>query len=138
VWCEEPHHGVQFGVQQDLFGKLVIPLRDASGHLMISGSIADTQIPLPLRTGGHRVIAVAQLRKDIIKKAQDLGSQPGIPPLPAQTGAAGFAISVLNPPWRQRFQGQGGEGTGAFTGTIGVTTVLERPALTLAVKELVQ
>jgi hypothetical protein len=138
VWCEEPHHGVQFGIQENRSGGFFIPVRDASGHLVISGTIANTQIPLPLRTGGRRVVAVAQVRKDIIKKAQDLSAQPGMPALPAQTGAAGFAISVLNPPWRQRFQGQGGEGTGAFTGTIGVTTVLERPALTLAVKELVQ
>jgi len=140
VWCEEPHHGVQFGVQETLLGGLFIPVRDASGHLVISGSVANTQIPLPLRTGGRRVVAVAQLRKDIIKKAQDLSTQPGMPPLPAQTGAAGFAISVLNPPWRQRFQGEGGsgEGPGPFTGTIGVTASLERPELTLAVKELVQ
>ena len=45
-----------------------------------------------MRTGGRRVVAVSQLRKDIIAKAQEL-SGSGTPALPAQTGAAGFAIS---------------------------------------------
>jgi hypothetical protein len=140
VWCEEPHHGVQFGVQQDLFGRLSIPVRDASGHLVISGSVANTTLPLPMRVGGRRVVAAVQLRKDIIKKDHDLSSQPGMPHLPAQTGAAGYAISVLNPPWRQRFQGRGGQqgGTGTFTGSIFITPAVERPELTLAVKELVK
>jgi hypothetical protein len=63
-----------------------------------------------------------------------------MPHLPAQTGAAGYAISVLNPPWRQRFQGQGGQpgGTGTFTGTILIAPAVERPELTLAVKGLVK
>jgi hypothetical protein len=141
VWCEEPHHGVQFGVEETRTGKMFIPVRDASGHLVTSGTISDTQIPLPMRTGGRRVVAVAQLRKDIIKKKQELAAKPGIPPLPAQTGAAGFAISVLNPPWRQRFQGQGGPGstgTGKFVASIAVVGSVERPALQLAIKELVQ
>ncbi|MGZ5633413.1 MAG: hypothetical protein ACXWIP_21470 [Burkholderiales bacterium] len=135
VWCEEPHHGVQFGVEQDKSGRLIIPVRDASGHLVLSADISKTQIALPMRTGGRRVIAVAQLRKDIIKKDQDLSAQ-GLPHLPAQSGAAGFAISVLNPPWRQRFRGAGGRG--AFQGGISVTTAVDRPALTLAVKDLVK
>jgi hypothetical protein len=138
VWCEEPHHGVQFGVEEDGRGRLIIPVRDASGHLVLNPDVTKTQIPLPLRTGGRRVIAVSQLRRDIIKKDQDLSAQ-GMPHLPAQTGAAGFAISVLNPPWRQRFQGSGGPGdTGAFTGTISIAAAAERPALTLAVKELLK
>ena len=142
VWCEEPHHGVQFGVDETASGSLYIPVRDATGHLVTSGTISDTQIPLPMRSSGRRVIAVAQLRKDIIKKEQELAAKPGMPPLPAQTGAAGFAISVLNPPWRQRFEGQGGDpgstGTGKFTATIAVVGSVERPALQLAIKELVQ
>ena len=63
VWCEEPHHGVQFGVEQDKSGRLIIPVRDAAGHLVVSADISTTQIPLPMRTGGHRVIAVANLRQ---------------------------------------------------------------------------
>lgn len=139
VWCEEPHHGVQFGVDEDAQGHNFIPARDASGHLILSADIAQTRIPLPLRTGGRRVISVAQLRKDIIQKDQDLIAH-GLPHLPAQTGAAGFAISVLEPPWRQRFEGNGGSGqaTGPFTGAISIASAVERPALTLAVKDLVK
>jgi hypothetical protein len=138
VWCEEPHHGVQFGVQEDRFGRSFIPVRDASGHPVISGTVAHTRLPVPMRTGGRRVIAIAQLRKDLIKKAQDLAAEPGMPPLPAQTGAAGFAISVLNPPWRQRFQGQGGPGEGPFVSPLVAAAAVERPALTLAMKELIR
>jgi hypothetical protein len=141
VWCEEPHHGVQFGVQETAGGQLFIPVRDATGHLVISGTISDTQIPLPMRTGGRRVIAVGQLRKDIIAKEAALQVKFPTLHLPQQTGAAGFAISVLNPPWRQRFEGQGGDpdntGTGKFDPSITVAAAIERPALQLAVKALV-
>jgi hypothetical protein len=132
VWCEEPHHGVQFGVPENRGGGFFIPVRDASGHLVISGTLSNTQLPVPFRTGGRRVVAVAQLRKDIIKKDQDLSAQPGMPHLPAQTGAAGYAISVLNPPWRQRFQNAGG----TFSGGINITSAVERPELSVAIKSL--
>jgi hypothetical protein len=135
VWCEEPHHGVQFAIEKDAAGKLFIPARDASGHLIVNADVSKTEIPLPMRTGGRRVVAISQLRKDIVAKDQALSAQ-GLPHLPPQTGAAGFAISVLNPPWRQRFQGAGGRG--AFQGGVSVTSVVDRPALTLAVKDLVK
>jgi hypothetical protein len=141
VWCEEPHHGVQFGVQETRNGQIVIPVRDESGHLVTSGSIADTQIPVPMRTSSRRVIAVGQLRKDIIAKDASLHATFPALHLPAQTGAAGYAISVLNPPWRQRFEGQGGNqaggGGGHFVGSIAVAATIEQPSLRLAVKELV-
>ena len=126
-------------------------MRDATGHLVIQRQdthvdlpIADTQIPLPMRKGGNRVVAVGQLRRDIIAKEQALQSKyPGaeLPPLPEQTGAAGFAISVLNPPWRQRFEGQGGSvgrtGTGNFNSSIGITATVESVQLQLAIRSLV-
>lgn len=141
VWCEEPHQGVQFGVQETQNGRLFIPVRNNIGELVTSGTVSDTQIPLPMRQSGRRVIAVAQLRKDIIAKGESLQATfPGLH-LPQQTGAAGFAISVLNPPWRQRFEGQGGDpdatGTGKFTASITVASTVEQPALKLAVRELV-
>ena len=42
VWCEEPHHGVQFGVQVDGGGRIFIPVRDASGHLVLSPATSKT------------------------------------------------------------------------------------------------
>jgi hypothetical protein len=149
VWCEEPHHGVQFGVQKTGRGTLSIPVRDVSGHLVIRRQdthadlpLADTQIPLPMRVGGRRVVAVAQLRKDIIAKQQALQAKyPGaLPQMPAQTGAGGFAISVLSPPWRQRFEGRGGSpgrtGSGKFDASITVAAHIERAELQLAVRSL--
>ena len=132
VWCEEPHHGVQFAVQENPSGGLIIPVRDASGKAVLPSNSSNNQLPVPLRTGGRRVVAVAQLRKDIIKKDQDLSTQPGMPHLPAQTGAAGYAISVLNPPWRQRFQ----NAAGTFSGGINITSAVERPELSVAIKSL--
>jgi hypothetical protein len=157
VWCEEPHHGVQFGVSETTTGRFYIPVRDASGHLVISRHdklsnkdvqlpLADTQILLAMRKGGRRVVAVSQVRKDIVQKEKDLLAKyppatSDLPPLPAQTGAAGFAISVLNPPWRQRFQGQGGNpggtGTGKFDAAFSIAATVERPDLQLAIRKLV-
>ncbi len=152
VWCEEPHHNVQFGVEETASAQLFIPVRNESGHQVISAvpaagttpqslSAADAQIRLPMRTGGRRVIAVSQLRKDILAKEASLQAKYPALLLPKQTGAAGFAISVLNPPWRQRFEEQGGDpnatGTGKFDPAITVAANIDRPALKLAVKELV-
>jgi hypothetical protein len=151
VWCEEPHHGLQFGVQETASGKVFIPVRDASGHLLIRRRDTnanlpreDTEIPVPMRAvGTRRVIAVAQLRRDIIARQNALRAKyppAALPPLPAQTGAAGYAIAVLNPPWRQRFEGQGGSpgrtGTGAFDASIGIAAAVERPELQLAIRRL--
>lgn len=132
VWCEEPHHGVQFAVQENSSGGFIIPVRDASGKAVLPSNSSNNQLPVPFRTGGRRVVAVAQLRKDIIKKDQDLSAQPGMHHLPAQTGAAGYAISVLNPPWRQRFQ----NAAGTFSGGINITSAVERPELSVAIKSL--
>src|ERR1051326_7452415 len=154
VWCEEPHHNVQFGVEETIGGSLFIPVRDATGHLLLEKKDPpnppvllprpDIEIPVPVRTGGKRVVAVGQLRKDVIKKQAALKVKyPGnqIPPLPAQTGAAGYAIAVLNPPWRQRFEGRGGNpgrsGTGAFNAGILVTATVEKPELRLEIRRLV-
>jgi len=134
VWCEEPHHGVQFAVQENGRGGFFIPVRDASGKALLPSNAPANQLPVPFRTGGRRVIAVAQLRKDIIKKDQDLSTHTGAPHLPAQTGAAGYAISVLSPPWRQRFQ----KAAGTFSGGINIASAVERPQLAVAIKSLLK
>jgi len=135
VWCEEPHHGVQFAITEKPNGKIFIPARDATGALVLTGN---TEIPVPLRKNSRRVVAVAELQKRIVKKEKDPAPPKG---WPAQTGAAGFAISVLNPPWRQRFQGAGGEllhhGDGRFNFVTTIAATVERPQLQLAVKKLV-
>jgi hypothetical protein len=50
------------------------------------------------------VIVVARLRDALAQKATTIVDDHGQRPI-AQTGSAAFAIAVLNPPWRQRFEG---------------------------------
>jgi len=134
VWCEEPHHGVQFGISETVSGSISIPARNSTGTIVNSSTI-----PVPLRKNTRRVVAVAELQRRIVQKE----TPPLTPPQnwPAQTGAAGFAVAVLNPPWRQRFQGAGGDllhsGTGKFNFTMAITQTVEQPQLKLAVNKLV-
>jgi hypothetical protein len=97
VFFEEPHHGVQFGVTT-ISGVAQLDLRDSQGHqILISQETQD--ICVPVRTWNNRVIAVTALRDAL---AQQRSTFPQMPP---QDGSANFAVEVLNPPWRQRFEG---------------------------------
>lgn len=112
VWCEEPHHGIQFGVQE-VGGQFRVVRRDREGLL-----IRDTaEIPVPVRTANRQVIAIRDLR-DALRNARTV-----TPNMVEQTGSANFAIAILNRPWRQRFQEQGGpracfQGSGSYAPTI--------------------
>lgn len=121
VFLEEPHHGVQFGVREVGGGLLRIDLRSADGHQIRvdpnNPSSDPKTLDVPVRAANHRVIAVADLRKRLAQQ------KPANPTMPDQTGSASFAVSVLNPPWRQRFEGtedhaeQPG-GSGAFVSVV--------------------
>jgi hypothetical protein len=134
VWCEEPHHGVQFAVVEPKTGTFNIPPRDGTGALVLTAN----PIPVPLRNNSRRVIDVAALQLKIHQKEGNPAPANG---WPTQTGAAGFAISVLNPPWRQRFEGAGGEllhsGDGKFNYTMSIAASVEAAQLKLEVKKLV-
>jgi len=134
VWCEEPHHGVQFAISETPSGKLFIPPRDSTGAEVLTAQ----PIPVPLRNNTRRVVAVAELQRRVVKQEGSPAPPKG---WPAQTGAAGFAISVLNPPWRQRFQGAGGSllhsGDGRFNFATAIAASVERPQLQLEIKKLV-
>jgi hypothetical protein len=101
VVCEEPHHGIQFGVHEHN-GKFSV-FRRNPGAVAIGG-----QIDVPVRQSNPRVLALAELRRTLKKDNA----------LAAQTGSASFAIELLNLPFRQRFAGTGGNvrftGTGEF------------------------
>ncbi|HEV7913059.1 MAG TPA: hypothetical protein VGP22_04795, partial [Albitalea sp.] len=107
VTLEEPHHGVQFGIDTSANGaKRFVPLRSKTGQIL-QEKTRDVAINLPLPTRGRRsdVIDVLRLRDALAAKATTPPPTKGdVPPI-AQTGAASFAIAVLNPPWRQRFEG---------------------------------
>ncbi len=91
VVCEEPHHGIQFGVHEEN-GTFSV-FRRNPGALAIGGSIN-----VPVRKSNPRVLALAALRRTLQTDAA----------LAPQTGSASFAIELLNLPFRQRFAGTGG------------------------------
>jgi hypothetical protein len=147
VHIEEPHHGVQFGIQQ-IAGGPEIPLRTDVGKQIAKNddetkNEAET-IPVPVRAADHRVIHVAQLLKDLKDKRAAFVTK-GRPNLPIQqTGSAAFAIAVLNPPWRQRFEGvvdhaekaEDRGGSGRFVAMNMVTAAVQQPVLIAEVKKL--
>jgi hypothetical protein len=94
VTLEEPHHGVQFGVRSD-GGRLRIYARKGDGTL-VDGADPSTAADVPFRRGGRRVVDVLALRDRLHAL-----NQSNIP----QRGSANFALSVLSPPYRQRFEG---------------------------------
>jgi len=96
VWCEEPHHGVQFGVERSAQG-FAVPRRTPTGQREPA-----PLINAPTRARKPRVLSIAGLRRELWKaRATD-------PAMVAQTGSAALAIELLDVPWRQRFQGAGG------------------------------
>jgi hypothetical protein len=143
VTLEEPHLGVQFGVIP-VGGGYRIDLRDATGHQIFQPkpppppTLPDIpkEIDVPLRASHTRVIAVMELRKRL---AQARAANPSMPP---QTGSASFAIEVLNPPWRQRFEGTkdfaNGGGVPGFISVISVNSRVSAESTRLAVQELVK
>jgi hypothetical protein len=103
VTLEEPHHGIQFGVDISANGRSrVVPLRSATGQLLSIGARA-VNVDLPRRASRSDVVHVARLR-DLLKAKAGVVDDNGQQPI-AQSGSASFAIAVLDPPWRQRFEG---------------------------------
>jgi hypothetical protein len=99
VEIEQPHHGVQFGIDGSP-GSYRVFLRGATGHQIRTGTHAETQA-VPVRVGGRNVVHVAELRKRLHAR------RAAFPTAVEQTGPGAFAISVLNPPYRQPFSGAG-------------------------------
>lgn len=133
VILEEPHHGVQFGVTT-VGGVFRIDLRTADGHQIFNGSQSPKEIDVPVRASNNRVVAVAELRKRLFQ------AQSSNPAMPKQTGSGSFAIEVLNPPWRQRFEGTkdyAGGGSSGFVATISVANRVAEITTRDAVQNLV-
>jgi hypothetical protein len=113
VWCEEPHHGIQFGVFETE-NQFFVVRRDSEGNL-IQGS---DEIRVPVRESNSRVLGIKALRDRFatIRATEE-------PSMVEQNGSANFAVAILNRPWRQRFQQQGGshapfQGSGSFVPSI--------------------
>jgi hypothetical protein len=99
VDLEEPHHGVQFGVTANPEGRLMVTVRQADGRAIRDGQDTPRLRPVPVRVADRRVVAVAELRRGL---HADRATEPR---LPRQTGSGNLAVALLNPPWRQRFEG---------------------------------
>jgi hypothetical protein len=97
VILEEPHHGVQFGIRH-IGNGVFVPLRDGTGHQV---RVGDNSVPVavPMRSRHNDVVRVAALRDAL---QQQRASHPTAID---QTGSGAFAIAVLDPPWRQHFEG---------------------------------
>jgi hypothetical protein len=117
---EEPHHGVQFGVHLNN-SQFMVYLRDATGHQIPNpaqtGQYYD--VPLPVRSTNAQVVHVTALRR-LLNSVRALA--PGAINI---TGSASFAIAVLDPPWRQRFEGTVDESgtqvtSGGFVATVNI------------------
>src|ERR1017187_1108180 len=130
VILEEPHHSIQFGIlDPEANGNFSMYIRDTTGHQIPAPSNNPAlgwttgnpiTIPVPVRASNARVLHIAGLRDRLA--AQMSLALPD--PMPPQNGSAEFALEVLQPPWRQRFEGtvdeagQGGGGDGRFVGGI--------------------
>jgi len=139
VYIEEPHHGVQFGIldpQQN--GNFSMFIRNTIGQQIDQGGNPQT-IPVPVRASNSRVIHIAGLRDRLQAQAGVFKTPPNN--MPPQNGSANFALEVLQPPWRQRFEGtvdhagEGG-GDGRFVGGIMIAKNVANVTIQDAYKEL--
>jgi hypothetical protein len=132
VICEEPHHGIQFGVHE-IKGKFSVFRRDEFGK-----ALAGPEIEVKVRQSHPRVLAIADLRRRIIQLDQ---ANPALK-IPDQTGSGALAIELLSRPWRQRFQGNGSRpnvtGTGAFVAALVVAPAITQQELQLLIKDFVK
>ena len=103
VTLEEPHHGVQFGVHLDN-STYKVYVRDSTGHQIPTGAASKYfEVELPVRATNSRVVHVTELRRRI--NALRTNVPATVPSAIPITGSASLAIAVLDPPWRQRFEG---------------------------------
>lgn len=136
VMCEEPHHGVQFGVSGE-GNKLTLLRRNQAG--VAFDLPPSKEVVVPLRAGAKRVIHVAALRQALTQAAtQPIPPNAGTGSMPAQNGAGALAIEMLDLPWRQRFQGDGAKpaftGNGLYVSDFKVVARTLDPKVTLTVK----
>jgi hypothetical protein len=108
VILEEPHAGVMFGVHLDGSGIPRLYLRDQFAEQIPVPDTTDTyyDIEVPFRSTNARVVHVTELRRRLnnVRSAATDGIGP-VPSAVQVTGSASYAIAVIDPPWRQRFEG---------------------------------
>ena len=123
---------MQFGVHE-VDGAFTIFRRDAQASKILGSK----DIDVPIRASGRRVLAIRDLQRNLQKAKTD-----GQTEMPTQDGSADLAIELLQLPWRQRFQGQGGRpeftGIGAFVPLLVVAPKITQEEMQVLVKGLVK
>ncbi len=99
VELEEPHHGVQFGIDGGP-GAYRVFLRRGNGE-QVRVNDAPVNVSVPMRAGGRNVVHISALRKKL-QQSRATHSQAI-----SQSGSGAMAISLLNPPYQQPFEGAG-------------------------------
>ena len=144
VHIEEPHHAMQFGVQE-IFNGPEIPLRNDVGQQLLNNADEALMVKAPVRAGNHRVLHIAGLVRNLRAQQGTVAAKPAANNHPVvQTGSASLAIAVLNPPWRQRFEGtvdhaekpEHRGGSGIFVGATLVAAKAAQLPLVQEVKKL--
>ncbi|HKD78091.1 MAG TPA: hypothetical protein VKH81_00250 [Candidatus Angelobacter sp.] len=139
VTIEEPHHGVQFGVEP-VFGGFQIDERGPDGNKVKVGTPPNQKtkpVPVHVRQSNSRVLSIASLRRALFQV-------PAADHLPPQTGGASFAVEVLNPPWRQRFEGTqdnagpAGQQSSGFLSSISIAVRVTNDATKVALQSALQ
>lgn len=156
VDVEEPREGIQFGVDlyragtdglprpdQQVPSGFTVKLRKLRGALAgrnVGASVAVPEpavrsIPVPVRKSHRRVIHVRELRDrltDALRTSGDADADPQ-----AELTSGELALQVFQPPFRQRFEGNGGRpGYNAFVQYADVTLQVAKMAKPLQVGEI--
>lgn len=101
VEIEEPKQGIQFGVDQKTETTFAVNARHPDTGEMIKRNGSELEVPVPFRRGSPGVIAVDQLRKDLLAAAPDELQPAGA----GDTGLspAEYALQLLQYPFLQFF-----------------------------------
>jgi hypothetical protein len=130
VTCDEPAHGVQFGVEPGRAGPLGTVIRIVQRDRSGAGLPGAPTITVPMRATHPRVLAIAELRKRLHHAAATDAR------LPPQTGSSALAIELLRLPWRQRFEGGSNAASGGFVPVTTVAAQLADAQVSAAINEV--
>jgi hypothetical protein len=98
VWLEEPHHGIQLGIDPGNTVTLVTATGSEVTHLDGNGEEVPETTAVPMR--GGPVAGVVDVQGLVANLASAHLADPRVAP---QGGSAALALQLLRPPVRQRF-----------------------------------
>lgn len=98
IWLEEPHHGIQLGVDPGNTVTLVTSSGSEVTHLDGHGEDVPETAAVPMR--GGQVAGVVDVQGLVANLASAHAADPRVAP---QGGSAALALQLLRPPVRQRF-----------------------------------